>query len=691
LLFMMLFSAFNGSSSHFFGWYFLEINCVYLSDTASVGITYSVDNQSDDTYTLFFNVRNGKTTKRIIYVPFNVNGIELDITAGDGVEIIYKKLVWLTPQFARDRILHRLSNFHPEFRYSSKKSVKETLKSKSCSRRKWINLAYQYYNETFQHYSSSSHYGDWLELGREEQHDASNSHVLMPVESVFVFLLVDSTCDIDDIQASLSSLSNQEYSSSIISFVNNGCDKCVFDFITSVGCPIYGFFDSLSFLECKSWVGFFKAGDVFSCDFISSYRQTILSEDVSIVYSDEDSISDSGIRSDPLFKPDWNLDLFLSHNYLSGSVLFKVDYSIKNVFFSDLYNPEKFYLILQSLVFNSSVSCVAHISKVLLHSCGRDDSNIHDDLDPNDVLEFCSIARFSSAIEYEVFLPNNIRRLIWELPENLPLVSLLIPTRDGIDILQPCVDKILSLTSYSRFEVLILNNQTSCTKTLDYFKHVSSDKRVRIIDWNYPFNYSSINNFGAQHARGDIIGLINNDIEPINDDWLTEMVRQACRPDIGCVGAKLYYPNDTLQHAGVILGIGGVAGHSHRFLPKSSSGYCNRLNVVQNYSAVTAACLLVRRSVFDKVGGLTEQLAVAFNDVDFCLKVQSLGLRNLWTPFAELYHHESISRGADNTNKKRKRAMKEAKYMKDKWGVLLDKDPAYNPNLTLIHEDFSLR
>lgn len=286
----------------------------------------------------------------------------------------------------------------------------------------------------------------------------------------------------------------------------------------------------------------------------------------------------------------------------------------------------------------------------------------------------------------------NTYRVRYPLPTIPPKVSLLIPTRDGVEILKPCVDALLERTDYPNFEVLILDNQSSCEKTLRYMDEVAADSRVRVLRWNFPFNYSSINNFGVQHATGDLIGLVNNDIEPINSDWLCEMVRQAIRPEVGCVGAKLYYPNDTIQHAGVILGIGGVAGHAHKYFDRHADGYFSRLHLVQNMSAVTAACLLVRRSLFEEVGGLDEKnLAVAFNDVDFCLRVRDAGYRNLWTPYAQAYHHESVSRGADDTPEKRQRHNKEAAYMRARWGDALLKDPAYNPNLTLIHEDFSLR
>jgi len=214
---------------------------------------------------------------------------------------------------------------------------------------------------------------------------------------------------------------------------------------------------------------------------------------------------------------------------------------------------------------------------------------------------------------------------------------------------------------------------------------------VRVLRYDQPFNYSAINNFAARQARGSFLALINNDVEVISPDWLSEMVSHALRADIGCVGAKLYYPNDTIQHAGVVCGIGGVAGHSHKYRPREDDGYFSRLRIVHNTSAVTAAALLLRREVFEQVGGLDETgLRVAFNDVDLCLKVMQAGYRNLFTPFAELYHHESVSRGSDETPEKRERFKRECAVMQARWPEVLARDPYYNPNLTLQREDYSL-
>jgi GT2 family glycosyltransferase len=297
-----------------------------------------------------------------------------------------------------------------------------------------------------------------------------------------------------------------------------------------------------------------------------------------------------------------------------------------------------------------------------------------------------------ASVKVEANSVPNTYRIKWPVPQPEPLVSLLIPTRDRRDLVEVAVRSILNKTTYNNYEILILDNGSVEFETLEFFNSVQKeDIRVRVIRYDHPFNYSAINNFGVGHAKGDLIGLINNDVEVISPDWLSEMVSHAVRPEIGCVGAKLYYSNDTIQHGGVILGIGGVANHSHKNAHRNFPGYFSRLISTQNYSAVTAACLITRRDIYEKVGGLDEQnLKVAFNDVDFCIKVREAGYRNLWTPYAELYHHESVSRGAEDTPEKQTRAKAEVNFMKEKWGKLLLSDPYYNSNLTNEREDFSI-
>ena len=238
----------------------------------------------------------------------------------------------------------------------------------------------------------------------------------------------------------------------------------------------------------------------------------------------------------------------------------------------------------------------------------------------------------------------------------------------------------------------MVDNLSDDPESIHYFQQLADANIIRLLPYPHPFNFSAINNFAAAQAVGEVLVMLNNDIEILNGQWLTEMVSHCLREDIGCVGAKLYYPNKTIQHAGVVLGIGGVAGHSHKYFPKDHAGYFKRLKITQNYSAVTAACLAVQKSVFEVVGGLNEvDLTIAFNDVDFCLKVQQAGYRNLWTPYAEMIHHESVSRGVEDTPEKVARFNAEADYMKMTWSTQLANDPCYNPWLSNTKEDFTLR
>ena len=279
-----------------------------------------------------------------------------------------------------------------------------------------------------------------------------------------------------------------------------------------------------------------------------------------------------------------------------------------------------------------------------------------------------------------------------QLKNPLPSVSLIIPTRDEAQVLERCLESIRDKTNYANYEIVVVDNQSSEAATADLFKRLEHEGGVRRLSYDAPFNYAAINNMAVASSCSDIAVLLNNDTTVIDNDWLTELVRWSSQPDIGCVGAKLLYPNETVQHAGVVLGIGGVAGHAHKHAPRQANGYFSRLKVIHNVSAVTGACLAVRRQVFEDVGGLdAENLAVAFNDIDFCLRVRDQGLRNVFTPYARLYHHESLSRGSDATPEKKARFAAEALYMQERWGRALLDDPFYSPHLTLLSEDFSLR
>jgi len=417
-----------------------------------------------------------------------------------------------------------------------------------------------------------------------------------------------------------------------------------------------------------------------------------------ILYSDEDKLNAKGERFEPHFKSDWNPDLFFSQNYVSHLGVYHRDL-LKKIggFRLGVEGSQDQDLLLRCLP-HVQADQIVHIPRVLYHwrtvegstALASGEKSYTTDAGIKALQDY--FASRQLVVEVEAGRVPNTYRVRYPIPEPAPLVSLLIPTRDRRSLTETAVRSILEKSTYTNYEILILDNGSVENDTLEFFSQIQQeDHRVKVLAYDYPFNYSAINNFGARHAKGTIIGLINNDIEVINPDWLTEMVSHSLRPEIGCVGAKLYYPNDTLQHGGVILGIGGVANHSHKHFARSHPGYFARLICTQNYSAVTAACLLIRKEIFDAVEGLDEEnLKVAFNDVDFCLKVREAGYRNLWTPYAELYHYESISRGAEDSPEKIARFTGEVDFMKAKWGEQLEIDPFYSQNLTKEREDFSI-
>jgi len=422
------------------------------------------------------------------------------------------------------------------------------------------------------------------------------------------------------------------------------------------------------------------------------------------IYSDEDKIDEEDRRFEPYFKPDFLPDLFLAQNYTSHLSVYRTSLVREAGGFRAGFEGSQDWDLALRVWERTDVSRVRHIPKVLYHWRAIPGSTALMLSEKNYPLEAARRAltehfqRTGRKVDL-VPVPGDHWRVRYSLPDPAPLVSIIIPTRNGLELLRRCVGSILEKTTYPRFEMIIVDNGSDDPAALDYLTELArkwggrgvAARSVTVLRHDKPFNYSAINNLAVRDARGELVALLNNDLEVITPGWLDEMASQALRPEIGCVGAMLYYPNDTIQHAGSIVGLGGVAGHAFLSFPRGTEGKFNRARLVQNYSAVTAACLVVRKAVFEQVGGLDEvDLAVAFNDVDFCLKVREAGYLNLWTPFAEFYHHESASRGSDDTPEKAERFRREVELMLLRWGPLLTGDPAYNPNLTLELNDFTL-
>jgi O-antigen biosynthesis protein len=419
--------------------------------------------------------------------------------------------------------------------------------------------------------------------------------------------------------------------------------------------------------------------------------------DIDLIYSDEDKIDDNGRRFEPYFKSDWNPDLLLSQNMFNHLGVYRRSLIEEIGGLRCGYEGSQDYDLVLRASIRTPPERIRHIPHILYHWRASAGSVA---LSPGEKDYAVTRARQAIAdylrgcrIDAEVgpALCPHFHRVHYPLPDPAPRVSFIIPTRDRSDLLRRCIEGILHGTSYPDFEILIVDNQSREPSTHAYFAELTTDPRVRVLTYDRPFNYSAINNFAAAEATGPLLCLLNNDIEVIGRDWLTEMASHAVRPGIGAVGAMLYYPDDWIQHAGVIVGLGGVAGHAHHRLRRGDPGYFGRAALVQNLSAVTAACLVMPKRVYHQLGGLNETgLAVAFNDIDLCLRIREAGYRIVWTPHAQLYHHESASRGPDTDPDKIDRFRAEAGHMMRRWGHLLDRDPYYNPNLRLDGADFGL-
>ena len=417
--------------------------------------------------------------------------------------------------------------------------------------------------------------------------------------------------------------------------------------------------------------------------------------DARLLYSDEDKIDMKGKRFDPYFKSDFNYELFLAQNMVSHFGVYRRDLICSLGGFRSGFDGSQDYDLALRVVAAIQRTQIVHIPRILYHWRAIAGSVALSRTEK----DFCAPAAWRAVTDHlqplggvverapEALMYHRIRH---QLPAVLPLVSIVICTRDHEALLRRAVESIRSLSTYPHYELVIVDNGSRDPQAVAYLASLASQPGIQVIRDDSPFNYSRLNNGAVAHCRGEVICLLNDDIEVITPNWLEEMVAFAIKPDVGAVGARLWYPDGTLQHGGVIIGAGGVAGHAHLRLPKGSPGYFGRAVLQQELSAVTGACLMVRRTVFAEVGGLDEQIAVAFNDIDFCLRLRGAGYRNIWTPFAELIHHESASRGLEDSPEKIARFQREVRLMHERWGDVLAGDPYYNPNLSMRSGDYSL-
>lgn len=420
--------------------------------------------------------------------------------------------------------------------------------------------------------------------------------------------------------------------------------------------------------------------------------------EVDLIYSDEDKIDTAGVRSDPYFKPDWNYDLLTSQNCISHLGCYRTSI-IRDIggFRVGMEGSQDWDLALRVIEKTQNVRRIPHI---LYHwrmiegstSQGRDEKPYAQTAGLQAVADH--LERIGNREDKIAVTKENTHYLERHVPLPAPTVTLIVPTRNRVDLLRQCVESIARLTDYPSYRFLIVDNESDDPETLDFLQQLLTrdDLDAEVLKVPGPFNFSKLNNLAVARCETDLVALINNDIEANHAEWLSAMVSQAIRPEIGAVGAKLHFREGLLQHAGIFLGFQDAAGHFFHELPWSFYGHANRANMVQNVSAVTGACLVVERKKYLEAGGLDEEaFAVAYNDVDFCLKLREAGYRNLYTPFARLFHHESASRGeSEKTSARKEAAKEEIRALNQKWGPLIRNDPAYNPNLTLESEECGL-
>ncbi|MFV8819966.1 glycosyltransferase family 2 protein [Haliea sp. E17] len=448
------------------------------------------------------------------------------------------------------------------------------------------------------------------------------------------------------------------------------------------------------------FVGFLDHDDSLAPNALYEYVEALnRAPATTLLYSDEDVVDQDGRPLNGHFKPDWNFDLLRAINYVCHFLVVKRDLLQAVGGLREGFEGAQDHDLLLRLAEHCSREHIVHIPRVLYHWCAAEGSTAQTTENKPYAAQAGlralagHIERLQLAADAEPSEISTAYRVHYRLPDPPPSVSIIIPTRNDLRVLGNCLRSLREVTAYSRFEVVVVDNNSDDPQTLGFLQSEETAGRLRVLRYPGAFNFSALNNFAVAQCDSDVVVMLNNDTEVLNPDWLAELVSQAMRPGVGAVGAKLLFANDRIQHAGVVLGLGGdgIAGHAFKGRHRNEVGSLARTRLVQEYNAVTGACLAVRRERYLEVGGLDEaNLAVAYNDVDFCLRLRERGYVNLWTPYAQLYHFQSYSRGVDSSEQNIQRYTREAQYMRRRWGQRLVADEYYNPNLSRGLRSFEL-
>lgn len=660
----------------------------------------------------------GDQYESIIFSEAFISNFYLHVSGGANCDIQSCELYNVPRQFVRKIALDNLAQHHPTFRNFAVDSIRSHLVTKGRETKKCFDAVleaciYDLLTPRFQF-----NYQGWIRLTEQGSHTRNTcrqtgvqcASSYSPLISILVPVY---NTPKSFLRECLQSVLDQDYSNWQLCVADDGSslphvreiieefrnrDKRVQVTYRKVRGHISLATNTALAMARGEYVATLDHDDMLAPFALSALIEALQNEPrAKFLYSDEDKIDKSGKRFDPHFKGGWNPDFLYSQNYICHFTLCETKLIQSVGGFREGFEGSQDYDLFLRVTDKLSSEQIVHIPRVLYHWRSFGNSTARAPTSKpyaweageraltsffKDKGEDVSVERGPLPFTYRTY---------WSVQKPEPLVSIVIPTKDRSELLKACVSSLFDFTNYPNFELLIVDNESKDEATLSYLYKLSENCKVRILNFNGNFNFSAINNFAVSQARGDLICLLNNDTEAIEGDWLSEMASHALRSEIGCVGAKLLYPDRRIQHAGVICGLGGVAGHSHKYFPKDAPGYFGRLLLTQNVSAVTAACMVVRHEIWDSVGGMDEfNLPVAFNDVDLCLRIQSLGLRNLWTPHAVLIHHESASRGRLNDNSEKERAQREIRFMQEKWRDYLAGDPYYSPHLSLARTDWSI-
>lgn len=609
---------------------------------------------------------NGKRRRRVVRIGKKTQTTRFEIEGlRDDPQILELRLVPQPLWRVRGLLATKLLRLHPAYR-------KETLKERSL-KQQWRD-----YNQLLSRQSFALvGYDEWIErvelpalLDQAEQRQlASTQAATKPTSINFAIWIWGERANDQLCKLSIDSLSKQ----------------------VSGAFEILPPEQQLEDGDQQTWIVFLRVGDQLAPQALARFSDLIQAQaDAAIFYADEDKISPTGRRHSPHFKPAWNPDLFYSDPHYSHCWLIRADLCIRacEVLNANGEAPDLYGIALEATAL-CDVDQILHLPEVLYHRHDQSGEPRSSNQTADRLQRF--LARHGQNLQVSHHQTGG-HLIHWPLPDPPPLVSVIIATRDQGDLLRCCLTSLAEHAGGNPpTELILIDNGSSEPATLEYLARLEEQENVRVLRRSGKFNYAALNNEAVSLAKGELVALMNNDVEATHSGWLATMAAQALRPEIGAVGAKLLFPDGTVQHAGVLLGIGGIAGHAHKYLAADEEGYQLRLHLAHNLSAVTAATLVVRKAVFEEVGGFDAiNFAVNYNDVDICLRFQQAGYRNLFCPDAVLIHHESKSRGAPISADAHTQWQSEKQAMLDRWGAVLHADPNYSPHLSLLEENLSL-